>query len=374
MLTLLLLSCNSHRDKHKYHLKPSAQKKTFILGNRTKSSTLSAFIYEDKSGITYFTFQNQGKNEILFYDINKEELCFNIKPEVSGNNGVGFFLGYYIHNLDSIFLTTQGLEEIVLINKDAIIKEKIPYFQTDDNINLKHFYSVSSRYHPLLLLNKNLYIMPGCNRWAKKNPICATINTNNKSIQSLPFNYPSFLGADNKNKRASAEEYVSRCYDGNHFIYSFYFDEDIYVTDLSHEKVDKVNVKSKYIDKVKMLNDYGMLTHEDICENPNYGNLIFDKYRKVYYRIAYPQTKLEKGVRGIDVIDYGRKLFSIIILNEKFEIIGETLFPEYTYNSELLFVHKSGLYISKSHCMSPDYDDNVLNFEKLDLVAGEYYR
>jgi hypothetical protein len=61
-----------------------------------------------------------------------------------------------------------------------------------------------------------MYIMPGCNRWAEKNPVCATIDLVNYAVEALlDFSYPSFPKADNKAKRAGMEEHVSRCYDGN---------------------------------------------------------------------------------------------------------------------------------------------------------------
>jgi len=58
--------------------------------------------------------------------------------------------------------------------------------------------------------------------------------------------------------------------------------------------------------------------------------------------------------------DYGRKIFSIIILNRDFQIIGETLFPEYIYNPGVMFVRKDGLYISASHFKNPEYSDDIL--------------
>ena len=49
--------------------------------------------------------------------------------------------------------------------------------------------------------------------------------------------------------------------------------------------------------------------------------MIYDKYRKLYYRIAYPKTTIEKNVKGYELREYGRKYFTIIILDDKFNII-----------------------------------------------------
>lgn len=49
---------------------------------------------------------------------------------------------------------------------------------------------------------------------------------------------------------------LGRCYDGKRFVYAFYYDEDIYVVSPDHKSIQRVKVKSQYIDKVKQLNDY----------------------------------------------------------------------------------------------------------------------
>ena len=146
------------------------------------------------------------------------------------------------------------------------------------------------------------------------------------------------------------EEGLSRCFDGKHFVYSYHFDETIYIASQEHDSIKPVKVKSKYIDKVRMLDDYGNLTFIDACE--------------------YPETKIEKGVNGLELLQYGRKRFSIIILDKDFNIIGETLFPDYTYNSTVMFIREDGLYISDSHYLNPNYNDDVLSFRKFNLVEN----
>ena len=104
------------------------------------------------------------------------------------------------------------------------------------------------------------------------------------------------------------------------------------------------------------------------CERSNYGNLLYDKYRDVYYRIAFPQTEIEdKQINTMELMRYGRKVFSIIILDNQFNIIGETLFPAYTYNSNLIFIREDGIYISNSHFMNPEFSDDILSFHKFEL-------
>lgn len=370
----LTFSCNneSTNKKDSYFLKKSEKHLSFLLDNNTNSFIQVLFSYKDNNGKEYLTFQNQDQNEILFYDMDSSKLEFKLKPEVEGPNGVGEFLGYYVQNLDSIFLTIVGLQEIALINGDAILKDKIQYEKTTDDILLNPSYSMSFVFHPIELIENKMYITSECNRWAKKNPVSAFIDLDTKSVFALPFFYPSFSGADNKEKAGGVEQGFSRCFDGGNFVYSFHYKEDIYVTSLNHDSIRQIKVKSKFIDEIILPNDYNRTM--DISqglkiksENPNYGNLYFDQYRGVYYRIAYPKTKIEKTKNFIDIWKYGRKNFSIIILDKNFNIIGETLFPDYTYNSTLMFIREDGLYISDSHVMNPNYSDDVLSFLRFDL-------
>lgn len=302
--------------------------------------------------------------------MNTCRLEFKVEPPYEGPNGVGEIAGYYIHNLDSIFLPITFETEMVIIDTATNIIDKIQYGKTTDNIPLQRTFASSHVYQPLEYIDNKLYFVSGCNRWAEQKPVSAFINLTDKSVYALTnFNYPSFPGADNKQKMfGTAEESISRCFNGEQFIYSFFFLEEIHIISFDNPNIRSIPVKSKYIDKIRLLDDYGNLTFNDMCENPNYGNLLYDSYRKVYYRIAYPKTEVDKSIKGMEVYQYGRKNFSIIILDKDFNIVGETLFPDYIYNSTLMFIREDGLYISDSHYLNPDFSDDILSFKRFDLV------
>lgn len=148
----------SENSNNKHSLVKTEKLLCFPLDGGTRNFIQSLFIYKDKdSDMEYLTFQNEGQNDILFYDILTQQLIFRIKPEIEGNNGVGFFLGYHIHNLDSIFLTVDGTKEIALIDANTALIEKIQYEITKDSIPLERFYSTSALFHPIEIINNNLY-------------------------------------------------------------------------------------------------------------------------------------------------------------------------------------------------------------------------
>lgn len=364
----ILLSCNSNTSKEKVYLEKTDQHLSFPLDSETKSSILALFPYTDKNGREYLTFQNERKNEILVYDINSKELLFKIKPDEEGANGVGRFLGYCISDLDNIYLTARNRAKIAHIDKKCELKEWIKYDMTSDSLPLSGSNSISTSYRPLIMIDSNMYIISQCNRLALTNPVTAIINLKTNEIKALPFEYPFFPVSDDKSKPFSIEMDFSRYYDGKQFVYSFHYDEYIYVASINHKNVTKIPVKSKYISKIKFTEKMSSGNPmKNACENPKYGNLLYDKYRKVYYRIAYPENELSNNENFKDIYTYGRKTFSIIILDNEFNIIGETLFPDFIYNPTLIFIRKDGLYICNSHYKNPDYNEDKLNFTKFEL-------
>lgn len=368
-LSIFLFACNKE-NKRNVHLEKSGRELSLLLDSDTKSNTKSLFLYKNKTGKEYITFQNQFKNEIYFYNIENQKFEFKITPNLDGNNGVGMFFGYYIQNLDSIFLTNSEVEEIALIDSSAKLKEQLVYDKASDGTLLRRSFSTTNFFRPLTIIGNKIYTISRCNRNIHPNPVSITIDMKTKKVDYLPFEYPQIQNNINKMKTFGLEDQFSRVFDGNHFIYSFYFEEDIFVASIDHKKIQRKKVKSKYINSVRLLDDFGKSTIQEACENPNYGNMIYDPYRSVYYRIAFPEVEFDHKLEmneAIELLDYGRKKFSIIILDKEFNIIGETLFPDYSYNPGIMFIREDGLYISTCHPMNPLYNDDFLNFQKFEL-------
>lgn len=377
VLLILYTSCkqSTSRQVSDCTLNRSEKKLSYTLDSNTKTFIHTLQLYKDKDGEEYLTFQNQDQNKIIYYHFDTGELAFKFEPEVSGSNGVGLFYGYYIHNLDSIFLTNHFFQEITIVGKDKKVIEKLFYGDPEDNNMLSAYYSTTNYYKPAVVKDHKLYITYRCNRWASFNPVAAVIDMETNTVRAFPtFIYPHFPGADNKAKAFGVEEYLSRCYDGNRFVYSFYFDENLYVAPLNHDSISQVKTTSRYMKKVTIWDDYGRLALADICGNPNYGNILYDPYREVYYRIVYPATEISRKLSDREVMEllqYGRTKFSILILDKDLNVIGETLFPENTYNSQLMFIRQDGLYISDSHPLNPEYSDDVLSFQRFDLTQND---
>ena len=362
----MFTSCSDKDNTKQYELMATDEKLVFELDTNTKNELFSYSTYEE-NGKNYFVFQAPDCNRILFYNMKTQKKEFEMDPPVDGNNGVGLANGYFIHNLDSIYIPNFHLKEIALINKECNVIDKYDYTK-DDNGQELSIASYSTAYlQQVEKIGRDLYIYSGPNRFIKKDPVTVKFNMDSHQKTALPFCYPEYPGSDTKLKKYGLETAFSRCFDGEKFIYSFYYDENIYVASIDHQSIQKIPIKSKFFDKVILPGELTAQPHE-FCEKPWYGNLLYDKYRNVYYRIAYPQATIEKGIRPMELLGYGRKNSSIIILDKKFNILGETLLPDYTYNSRIFLIRKEGIYISDSHYLNPNFSDDVLSFRKFDLV------
>lgn len=333
-----------------------------------KNVTLFLAYYQDKEGKEYIVMQNYSmqnrSNAFYFYDKDSRELAFKMEPDREGPNGVGRILGCYIQDWDSVYLSSLHEPEIIRVNRDCHIQKRISYEKTSDGTRL--YECPFCNFNQPVLNGRDLYIYSTPNRLIEKDYVSAVVNLDTKEIRALPFVYPDYAGSSVKLKRYGMEGNFSRSFDGEKFVYSFVYDESLFVANIAHDTVRKVLAKSDYISQVQLPDE---LTAQaiDFCQNALYGKLVYDPYRELYYRIAYPSTTIEKGVRPMELIEYGRKNFSIIILDKELNKVGETLLPDYTYNSNLLLILPDGLYLSDSHYMNPDFSDDWLSFQRFEV-------
>ena len=374
-ICVLLVACkknSSHTPEYNYELKETQQSLSYGLDSSTKYEFTNLFPYIEKDK-EYLTFASD--KEILFYDLKKGNLLFKTEIKPDGPNGFNGFYGYHIEDMNHIYLTSGILPFIAQIDTTGKIIKKIKYGTTESGYTVKPTFASTSFFNtPMIIVDGQIYITqkPCFFHPMSKTPVSIQIDTLSNTMKELPFLFPPLFKDDELGKFSATSSAFSRDFNGKEFVYSFYFDENIYVASLDHKKIRKIPVKSKYIShlKIEKRNEDMFAGIRREFETANYGNLYYDKYRKVYYRMAYPEINLDnnKSVNYMRLTCLGRIKFSIIIMDEHFNIIGETLFPEYQYCPTVLFVHKDGLYICNNHPMEAGFDENVLSFSCFELV------
>lgn len=371
-----LVACKPPQE-NLYTLSPTEDSLVFNLNPQTSIIIRSLFPYTDRTGREFLTFQNDMEPEILWYDVASQKYVKTTKLQKEGNNGVGVFCGYYISSENEIYIPEMYKTVLDIVNDKGEIVRKIHYEKNSLGKPNIPFFCTS--YQSMHILNGKIFIPQtpnlALNDVMADSPVTLVVDTVNHSIHEFDLRFPPVISSEEiKGYTLGVESAYSMCYNGKDLVYSFFFDEDLYIVSLDGKIKNKIKAKSKYLEKIydgkktpTDMNAWG----KTICEIPMYGNLIYDKYREVYYRVVYLKTELEDGDNYMEISLLGRTKFSIMILDKDLNLLGETLFPENTYASNLLFVRADGLYISTSFIKNPAFSDDQLCFRRFDLIQTQ---
>lgn len=373
-LAVLTFSCTPKANWGQYSLEGTDDILSFPVIEEARIPQFSVFLFKEK-GENYLSFQNLPKSEILIYSMKSQSLIKRLCLNTEGNNSVlGGFGGYYIADMEHIFIPSMYVSTIFVVDTAGVVKRKINYSKTKDGQQLKPF--MPSDKSQMVFIGNDLYIPQTMNlrlgdEAIEKSPIKVVLDTIENTSKALPMRFPPLINYKDFGTVGAFGAGYSCCYDGNRFIYSFDADEDLYLTTSAHEKIEKKKAKSKYLGDVTVFrstegNFQKMVKAQ--CEHASYGKIVYDKYRDVYYRFVYPPCDAsDYSGDYVELLRSGRKSFSILILDNQLNVVGETSFPSYTYNPNLSFILEDGLYISLNHIKNPDYSDDILRFQKLEL-------
>lgn len=367
-----MMGCDLPTKENHYVLKGSGE---YIHLNTSGSiSPKSKFIkYFENPFNTWLCYGNTGKNELIIYRLPSGDIEKKIRYDRQGPNSIGTFRGALIHNFDSIFVVSATFyNELFLTDTSGRVSKKY-IFEPIGNM----------RFRPALLpmyshISQENVFHENCINLSTY--VFTDVSTENLHEEIINFEYdftknritsysyfPSFTGKFNE----SLDGY-SRAFNGVSFIYSFGRLDDIYVLD-SKGNYSKYPCKSQYrkksLDWANNPADPMPKQQELSISNPIYKSILFDKYRKLIYRFFFPGYEVKKGDSIKKHYDYPN-LFSIMILDEDFNLVGENLFPEKTYDPYMSFISNDGLYLAL-HIDHPLYNPDLLTFERMALINCE---
>ena len=346
---------------------------SYNLSNDVSTYNHTFQVFTDKDGSEYVTFLNRSTSEIFIYGIADSSPLKVIKYETEGPNGVGTVYSHYMRSWNEFLLPGMG-KRIFFLDSCAVLKRTINFSKEDD---ITGFMSYAS--NPFVIHDNMLYSWLATRRNSEslslqKSPSEIAINLSDEKYTFSPTLESAEI-LDYLNGRVESKSEVSnrfKCFDGKSLVYSYAYMEDLVVMSLDFKTIRHKKARSKYIGELKIPNfpenldfDQSCALH---CTNPYYGRIVYDPYRKLYYRFAYPKTELESQHESwYDLTQSGRNEFSIIVLDEDLNVIGETMFPRDRFRSNLYFVCKDGFYISCNHYKNPGFTDDKLQFVKFEL-------
>ena len=375
-LFVFLVACTSKQYKSDtYTLIPTENYYICNLDNDTRVPLNNLYLLEQDS-LEYLTFSNPGTRSILIYNIPSGRLEKKLTFPIEGANGIGGSLyGYLIRDFNHIYIPSINRSVIYETDTTGVIRDVYDFTKTSDGILTVPAYYTNHDNKQLYFIGDTLYIPQMLNRsigeksWIENSPTFIAMDTLNKEIVASGMLYPhEKINSDNYGLYIADLTYSSVCVDNN-IVYSFALEDNLYKQNLHTGKVARYMAKSRVISEIELvkLSLNSEETAKKNCEMASYGNILYDKFRKVYYRFVFPKTSLGKEDNYIEILQSGRKEFSIMILDQDFNLLGEVLFPPFTYLPQICFINKDGLYISVNHFKRKDYSDDILRFQLINL-------
>lgn len=368
-ILILFQSCTNDRKQIElYTLQPTDNYINLKLDTWTTQNLKSPTLVTDSTGMEFLVFQHSSFPQLLFYNKATGELAKRVTIPLEGPESIRRFIGFRFKNINEIYLTETDAQGITLINADGKpIKRFIG--KTDDGKTIRF---VSDAFQ---IVRDSIYLGLYVNHQnppqirLQESPMCAVFNTQTATFQTLPFTYYHLVEEENKDFLSIS---FRLCFNGNGFVYSFFSMEDIYVTNMSHKNIRKIKVKSKYLPHLEFEMPKKSNVSTDFywekLKKGSYGPFLHDPYRHLYYRIAFPPMEFEKEINPNELMRFGHHTFSVMILNEDFQILDEIIMPNDTYNPFIMFVDKEGLYISQSHFLNPQFNEDILPLRRFEII------
>lgn len=313
-------------------------------------------------------FTNYDYSFVLF-DYNSGLPVKKIKVDPDKFKGIGkistsFTYNFYFINYDSIYLFNTDNEKVFLLDSSANIKRFFAVAPKDKNNTHAH-----TNFGELMQYrNGQLYLdaAPGMNlmhpdRPLKKNLVMTLDLASGKMNYDISF--PELY------TEAFWGEHLSECYtvynpNENIFVRSFPIDHNLYVYN-QQGQITQHYAGSKYIDHVTpLIFSNGNIKKKQFSETAEIDNYIhqrsyhriyYDPYTKLYYRFvtnAIPDTKT-----GISTP------FSIIVLDEHFNILVEQEFDNQEYWQVSMFISKEGLCLYRRTANEDELDYDIYRFD-----------
>ncbi len=315
-------------------------------------NSLQVFENEDCEKLLALSYKNERK--ILIYSMDNPQLIRKIQYPIEGPNSVGTELGgFYIHNMDSIFVYDYWGRRLCLSDSSGEIKQsyniEAPGTQTQ-------IFPEASHLCPPHFKNGKVYLTGRIDALGKPEakPMIG-INIKDKSVSTygrLPVKWFS--------NDYSFRSYVLYDYsdDFNHYVVDFIVTDSLFIFSDQWEFIKSVNVKSKWIDEIEPFDKARGRNAKDrmnaYAAAEDYAGIIYDPYRIVYYRLVDQGRTLQEAYA------YKSSQVSIMVLDRNFNILGEYNTSEEEDKTTGLFVTEEGLYVPSKELYRKD--ENFLTF------------
>lgn len=343
--------------------------KRFVLDSVTATKAPFIQVYTDSVGVRYLTLLNPYSNSIYFFNYNNSDYIGKINYAREGANAILSMAGYYILNMDSIYIYNRPPVEIVLADSSGHVKNRIA-LHTDEKGWAKYYPQyIFNAVNPFIKKEDNL-IFSGFAPFSiedsliNKFHITACIDLKNNQSDFIN-SYPSALYGNNANwdDPLFMQTYSILSPNGE-LVNSFPPSHDLYITNLKSGNSKTVYGGSNVARTITSIDwdlSTGKTPDQKIIEHylnqDLYAGILYDPWRKMYYRF------MQQGlVNATTRTPLTSKPVVVIIMDEQFNYLGETLIGTGdNWNWKNSFVTEEGLNIE--YLDTKDIDETFMNFK-----------
>lgn len=352
------------------------------INSKTSVSSIPYLNILTLSGVEYLYFYNHYSNQLFIYHFSSDSLIKTITFDSQGPNELlpNTTNQVLLTSLDTIITYDTATKRISFF-KDSVLFNRINLYQITDGKTL-NTYKVwqPSLMEGFIKRGNNLYFtlhqylsyaLFNCSGNCNYNTVLAVNITNKDAAGKLPV--PKIYSYGNWGVQTAIPTHLFHTHNANQrkFVYSFAADPYLYIEE--NDGYSKIFVGSKYFKKIYPM----MLRKRNVdkekswkhcATSPFYGRVFYDQYNDLYYRFT------THGVSN-DEYDKGTKSgpFSIIILNEKFEKVGEVYFDKNcadNYSLKHIVLCKKGFFILRNDVYNNHPDSIPLEHFTISKLAS----
>lgn len=330
-------------------------------------TTIGAFT----KGHYYFAIINPLTAALQFYDDNQKRMVHSIRFNRQGPDAIPGGLSYFhIKTLDSIYLSLYPQKSILLINFNGVAQSEYDMGFSDRIVEL-----LSMGKYPLTFTPKGIYsgfftdLPPQGYKLNKKDlrlKASVFIHDFKSGVNSVEHPFPEIYRTDKLWSQYYYRAHTVYNPGSNELVVSYASSDSIRIINLTDQTSRWSIAKSDLFSRIPHLaKRQDEFDHYRL--NYAYEAMIFDPYKRLYYRlVSRPRT--EDDLESPERLTSRFKTLSVIVLNEQFEKISESLIPD-AYTGLCFFVSRSGLNLHNSKVGYENED--VISFGTFSYQADE---
>lgn len=327
----------------------------YLFGYNPKSSTIDVI---DINKRTVFNRLDLARDTNLFKQLDPQDL--DKGRSITDINVVNF---------DSIILNYSNRKLVVMDTSVTVKKiidlEDLAYQNGMTGRAISYSHNFKSLFFNDQLLFNHFY--PD-NRWKKKVEIVSSLNLATEKLTPIPITYSDYFYHIGGKAGFLNSVLTSEFQKKDVLTYSFLYESNIYQYDRKNETITcygAMTSKGKNIvDSMEYEGDDLKKWEKHNIENTQFLNVMYDKYRHLYYRFSLRGIPYKNGKYFSSALD---KPLTLMVFNEKFEVVKEMDLPSYVYSASTWFITQEGLFISPTNQKNTYSDPNHLRFHIIKL-------